>query len=144
MVQPGNIQSLLDRASIQDVHTQYFQGLDQQNGDKVRACFDKDVELVYDKLPSVRGVDAFMRDIIGPFFESTKADNERYGRVSRVNPETGEVRPMLTIAEVLQTGESGLLGMALHPGFADTPQVFLAYTYRGTSGQTPLMRCSKR
>ena len=33
------------------------------------------------------------------------------------------------VSSVYQNSESGLLGMALHPDFATTPEVFLAYTY---------------
>lgn len=55
---------------------------------------------------------------------------ERFGRVSRVNPETGEQIVILDISgTVYQAGESGLLGMALHPDFAVQPMVYLAYTY---------------
>src|ERR1700676_4682622 len=42
---------------------------------------------------------------------------ERNGKISRVNPYTGEVIPLLTISEVVSNGEGGLLGMALHPDF---------------------------
>lgn len=55
---------------------------------------------------------------------------ERRGAVSRVNPTTGQRLELLRIGDVYQSGESGLLGMALHPDFADTPHVFLVYTYR--------------
>lgn len=54
---------------------------------------------------------------------------ERGGRVSRVSPSTGAVTPLLTIADVSSQGEGGLLGMALHPQFGTTPQVFVAYDY---------------
>jgi glucose/arabinose dehydrogenase len=55
---------------------------------------------------------------------------ERYGRVSRIHPETGVQTVILDIsASVYQQGEAGLLGMALHPDFGTTPQVFLVYTY---------------
>src|SRR5215831_15169321 len=54
---------------------------------------------------------------------------ERGGRVSRVNPATGTVTPLLTISDVVSVGEGGLLGMVLHPNFAATPQVFLVYDY---------------
>ncbi len=54
---------------------------------------------------------------------------ERGGRISRVNPVTGAVIPLLSIAEVVSNGEGGLLGMALHPNFSTTPQVFVAYDY---------------
>ena len=54
---------------------------------------------------------------------------ERGGRISRVNPATGGVIPVITIAEVKEQGEGGLLGMALHPDFKTTPHVFVAYNY---------------
>ncbi|MBO0357048.1 PQQ-dependent sugar dehydrogenase [Hymenobacter sp. BT186] len=54
---------------------------------------------------------------------------ERMGRISRVNPTTGQVLPLLTIADVTETGESGLLGMALHPNFTATPYVYVVYNY---------------
>lgn len=54
---------------------------------------------------------------------------ERGGRVSRVNPASGVVTPLITISDVRSQGEGGLLGMALHPSFNTTPQVFVAYNY---------------
>ena len=55
---------------------------------------------------------------------------ERRGIVSRIDPvnETKDVILDLSGA-VYQEFESGLLGMKLHPNFATTPEVFLAYTY---------------
>lgn len=54
---------------------------------------------------------------------------ERGGKISRVNPTTGQISPLLTIADAKSQGEGGLLGMALHPDFTTTPQVFVAYNY---------------
>jgi aldose sugar dehydrogenase len=55
---------------------------------------------------------------------------ERQGRVSRLNPQTGEVIPLITIPDVKTvTDFNGLLGMALHPEFNTTPQVFVVYNY---------------
>ena len=54
---------------------------------------------------------------------------ERYGRISRIDPATGQVRPLLTIADVTETNESGLLGMVLHPDFAANPYVYVVYNY---------------
>ena len=54
---------------------------------------------------------------------------ERYGRISRVNPATGQVLPLLTLPDVTPTGESGLLGLALHPQFATSPFVYVVYNY---------------
>lgn len=55
---------------------------------------------------------------------------ERNGKVSRVNPKTGALSPLLTIPDAVQDGEGGLLGMVLHPDFTTTPQVFIVYNYR--------------
>ena len=46
---------------------------------------------------------------------------ERGGKISRVNPTTGTVKPVYTIAEVVSNGEGGLLGMVLHPDFSSKP-----------------------
>jgi glucose/arabinose dehydrogenase len=55
---------------------------------------------------------------------------ERGGRVSRVDPTTGQVLPLTTIADVTQTGESGLLGMAITAApTAGTYWVFVVYNY---------------
>lgn len=58
---------------------------------------------------------------------------ERAGRVSRLNPQTGAVTPVADIP-VAESGEGGLMGLALHPDFPDQPWVYLAHTYRSTSG----------
>ena len=56
---------------------------------------------------------------------------ERYGRVSRINPETGEQDVILDISGLVhQSSESGLLGMVLHPDFDTEPYVYMAYTYK--------------
>jgi glucose/arabinose dehydrogenase len=58
---------------------------------------------------------------------------ERYGRISRINPETGDQHVILDISDqVFQEGESGLLGMVLHPDFDMHPFVYTAYTYMVT------------
>ncbi len=59
---------------------------------------------------------------------------ERSGkRVTRVDPETGERRPAITIDEVSAPGgQDGLLGMALHPELlkgTGNDYVYVAYTY---------------
>ncbi|HSU28969.1 MAG TPA: PQQ-dependent sugar dehydrogenase [Chitinophagaceae bacterium] len=59
---------------------------------------------------------------------------ERGGRVSRVNPVNGAVSPVFTISEVVTNNEGGCLGMVLHPNFATSPQVFIAYDYNNGQG----------
>ena len=54
---------------------------------------------------------------------------ERPGTISRVDPETGELQKLLTIAEVSAQGEGGLLGMALYENGTGI-QVYVLYTYR--------------
>lgn len=55
---------------------------------------------------------------------------ERAGRVSRVNLSTGQKTVVLDITSTVHAvSESGLLGMAFHPNFGTTPEVFLVYTY---------------
>ena len=56
---------------------------------------------------------------------------ERPGRV-RVF-ENGKLRPepLATIPDVEPTGESGLMGLTLHPQFAQNHLLYLAYAYRG-------------
>jgi len=66
---------------------------------------------------------------------------ERNGKISRVNPATGAVTPLITLTEVTAQGEGGLLGMVLHPDFATTPQVFVAYDYmNGGNYQEKIVR----
>ena len=58
---------------------------------------------------------------------------ERKGLVSRIDPVNKTRTIILDIEdEVYQEYEAGLLGMALHPDFENTPEVFIVYTY-GTS-----------
>lgn len=54
---------------------------------------------------------------------------ERGGRVSRLDPKTGSLQPLLTIGDVKSTGEGGLLGMVLHPSFDKEPYVYVVYNY---------------
>ena len=66
---------------------------------------------------------------------------ERYGRVSRLNPTTGERTTILDLTNsVYASSESGLLGLQLHPDFENTPQVFLAYTYYNSGIKERIVR----
>ncbi|WP_293310054.1 PQQ-dependent sugar dehydrogenase [Pedobacter sp. UBA5917] len=57
---------------------------------------------------------------------------EKAGKISRLNPSTGQITPLLTISEVRTNGEGGLLGMALHPDFTSNPYVYVVYGYGNT------------
>jgi glucose/arabinose dehydrogenase len=61
---------------------------------------------------------------------------EKGGKISRVNPANGEVMELISIADVVSRGEGGLLGMALHPDFSNTPHVFVAYCYDKNNSYT--------
>jgi glucose/arabinose dehydrogenase len=58
---------------------------------------------------------------------------ERPGRVSRVDIRTGELTRIANV-EVLEAGESGLMGIAFHPDFQENPFVYLAQSYSGERG----------
>lgn len=53
---------------------------------------------------------------------------ERGGTISRVNPRTGTITPVGQI-DVVERGESGLMGLAFHPDFPGTPYVYVAHSY---------------
>lgn len=56
---------------------------------------------------------------------------ERAGRISRIDPTTGEKRLLLDLGnDVFEFAGSGMLSMALHPDFGVTPWVYVVYTYR--------------
>lgn len=64
---------------------------------------------------------------------------EKSGKISRLNPQTGTVSPLLTISEVRVNGEGGLLGMVLHPDFTVNPYVYVIYDY-GTTYKAKVVR----
>jgi len=80
----------------------------------------------------ITGLDIPWEIIYGP--DDHIWTTERKGIVSRINPTTGTKTVILNhVSDVYQSAESGMLGMVLHPDFATTPEVFIAYTY-GTAG----------
>lgn len=55
---------------------------------------------------------------------------ERYGILSKINPDDGYKDTLLNITTLTtQQGESGLTGFCFHPEFADTPFLYLVYSY---------------
>lgn len=60
---------------------------------------------------------------------------ERPGRIRVIHPGSGLATEPWAEVEVWAQGESGLLGLALHPVFPDSPYVFVMYTYRGRDGE---------
>ena len=65
---------------------------------------------------------------------------ERPGRI-RVY-ENGQLRPapVLTVSDVEQSGESGLMSMALHPNFATNRWIYLAYTFSSAGQRVCVVR----
>lgn len=55
--------------------------------------------------------------------------SERSGRISRVNPSTGQRATAGQVTDVSQSGESGLMGIAFHPDFGSQPFVYAAHSY---------------
>jgi glucose/arabinose dehydrogenase len=58
---------------------------------------------------------------------------ERGGRISRVDPASG-TRTTAGTLTVTESGESGLLGIALHPDFATQPFVYAMHSYSAGGG----------
>ena len=57
---------------------------------------------------------------------------ERPGRVRLIDAQEGLLpEPLLTIDEVAHRGEGGLLGVAVHPDFANNHFIYVYYTYQG-------------
>jgi glucose/arabinose dehydrogenase len=56
--------------------------------------------------------------------------SERGGRISRVDPSTGQ-RTTAGTVDVRESGEGGLMGIALHPDFAREPFVYAMHTSGG-------------
>ncbi|QJX46233.1 T9SS type A sorting domain-containing protein [Hymenobacter taeanensis] len=65
---------------------------------------------------------------------------ERGGRISRVNPNTGAVTPLITLSDVVTSSEGGLLGMVLHPDFSTSPYVYVVYNYNDNGYKEKLVR----
>jgi glucose/arabinose dehydrogenase len=62
---------------------------------------------------------------------------ERAGRV-RLIEKTGALSsvPVVTLSQVVEIGEGGLLGIVLHPDFVQNKYVYLYYTYSSQNGDT--------
>ena len=60
----------------------------------------------------------------------------RYGDVLHIDPATGAYDTVLELDVYGGNGEPGLLGMALHPDWDTTPEVFLVYTQGSWIGGT--------
>ncbi len=57
---------------------------------------------------------------------------ERDGKISRIDPANGNTSFSFTIPDVVSNGEGGLLGMALHPDFAQNGFLYVVYDYENS------------
>ena len=84
-------------------------------------------------------VDTYVKGLVAPWAIAFAPDGrilvtERPGRVRVIENGQLLVEPWMTI-DVVELGESGLLGFALDPGFAQNRYAYLAYTYRANDGR---------
>ncbi|UYQ93679.1 PQQ-dependent sugar dehydrogenase [Chitinophaga horti] len=61
---------------------------------------------------------------------------ERGGRISRLEPRTGTLKPLLNVPDAVQNNEGGLLGMALHPDFKTNGYLYVVYNYNKGNAYT--------
>ncbi len=66
---------------------------------------------------------------------------ERNGQISRMDPQTGDILPLLTVNEVVDQGEGGLLGMVVN-GNTSIPQVYIVYNYTSNGYREKVVRYS--
>ena len=59
---------------------------------------------------------------------------ERDGKISKMEPTTGNIVFSSSINGVVPVGEGGLLGLALHPDFLNNGFLYVVYNYSGTNG----------
>lgn len=54
---------------------------------------------------------------------------QKNGVIARIDPATGQMKQLVKVNDVHVNGEGGMLGLALHPSFSDTPRVYFTYNY---------------
>lgn len=89
-------------------------------------------------------VETFVRGLDTPWDLAWGPDGriwvtERGGRISRVDPATGVVEEAGRL-DVVERGESGLMGIAFHPDFPNEPWVYVAHSYGGSGIRNRLVR----
>jgi glucose/arabinose dehydrogenase len=61
---------------------------------------------------------------------------ERGGKISKINPKTGDVVFSQSLTDVVSNGEGGLLGMVQHPDFLNNGQFYVVYNYSNGGAYT--------
>jgi glucose/arabinose dehydrogenase len=107
------------------------------------ACAESEAD--FPKLPASKDIPKFRVETIAANLEivwsivflpdGRMLFTERPGRVRVVEKDGLNVKPFFVVPEVEPSGESGLMGMTLHPRFAENHFVYLAYAYRAPSGE---------
>ncbi len=98
------------------------------------------VEDRYDPDPPGYRVESWVENLVIPWELVFLPDNralvtERPGRIRLIENGNLQNRPYLDLeSEVVHTGEGGLMGMALHPEYPETPYLYIMYTYRNAGG----------
>lgn len=65
---------------------------------------------------------------------------ERPGRVRLIEGGKLRAEPVFVVPDVEPSGESGLMDVSLHPKFAESPFVYLAYAYNADGKRVKVMR----
>jgi glucose/arabinose dehydrogenase len=65
---------------------------------------------------------------------------ERPGRVRVFENGKLRVQPLFIVPDVEPTGESGLMGLALHPQFSTNHQLYISYAYKGDGQRVRVVR----
>ncbi len=60
--------------------------------------------------------------------------SERPGRLNLIDPASGQRAEISGLPPIVALGQGGLLGLALHPRFADNGWVYLSYSAQGADG----------
>ena len=66
--------------------------------------------------------------------------SERGGRISRIDPRSGRRTTLGEVDGVVARGESGLMGIALHPDFPRQPWLYAMHTYESGGMHNRLVR----
>ncbi|MFC6098920.1 PQQ-dependent sugar dehydrogenase [Olivibacter domesticus] len=94
----------------------------------------QEVDLPYYLLDSTYiGVSTVAQNLDVPWEIAWGPDNqlwftEQSGRISKVDPGSGNKKTILVLRDVYRERTAGLLGMVLHPDMAKNPYVFIAYS----------------